>query len=78
MFNTCHTLYSGATAQTAYLVGVADPNSISGSPGIVDPELYTKAHNDIRAAVEKLSSPDLTQQDVSITVPVLPKIPTLT
>lgn len=53
-----------AAAQTAYLVGVSDPNSTAATPGIVDPELYTDAHRAISSAVEKLTMPDLTQQEV--------------
>ena len=55
---------TGAAAQTAYLVGVSDPNSTAATPGIVDPELYIEANKAIAEAVERLSQPGINQQEV--------------
>ncbi|KAL5257851.1 hypothetical protein ACHWQZ_G012707 [Mnemiopsis leidyi] len=62
--NDALTALSHAAAQTAYLVGVSDPNSTAATPGIVDPDLYNDAHRAISSAIEKLTQPDLTQQEV--------------
>ena len=44
--------------------GVSDPNSTAASIGIVDPALFIDSEGAIKAAIEQLNDPSLTQQQV--------------
>uniref|UniRef100_A0A672PCW5 Talin-2-like n=1 Tax=Sinocyclocheilus grahami TaxID=75366 RepID=A0A672PCW5_SINGR len=48
-----------AAGQAAYLVGVSDPNSQAGHPGLVDPIQFTRANQAIQMACQNLVDPDI-------------------
>ncbi|KAK2151016.1 hypothetical protein LSH36_379g01080 [Paralvinella palmiformis] len=52
------------SAQTAYLVGIADPTSEPGRPGLVDQSQYARANQAIQMACQSLSDPATSQQQV--------------
>ena len=51
--------------QAAYLVGIADPTSEPGRPGLVDQSQYARANQAIQMACQSLSDPATSQQQVS-------------
>ncbi|XP_071788038.1 talin-1-like isoform X4 [Asterias amurensis] len=51
-----------AAAQSAYLVGIADPSSVAGRPGLVDQSQFARAHQAIQAACNSLLNPESSQQ----------------
>ncbi|XP_022084653.1 talin-1-like isoform X5 [Acanthaster planci] len=53
-----------AAAQSAYLVGIADPSSVAGRPGLVDQSQFARAHQAIQAACNSLLNPKSSQQQV--------------
>ena len=53
-----------ATAQAAYLVGVADAGSEEGIPGLVDQTQFVQAQQAITLACQNLLSPTSTQEQV--------------
>ncbi|XP_071826675.1 talin-1-like isoform X5 [Apostichopus japonicus] len=53
-----------ATAQAAYLVGISDPSSVAGRPGLVDQSQFARANQAIQAACQKLINPESTQPEV--------------
>ncbi|KAJ8983101.1 hypothetical protein NQ317_001844 [Molorchus minor] len=53
-----------ASAQTAYLVGVSDPNSIAGRPGLVDQAQFARASQAIQQGCAALSSSTSPQKQV--------------
>ncbi|XP_018576944.1 talin-2 isoform X4 [Anoplophora glabripennis] len=53
-----------ASAQTAYLVGVSDPSSIAGRPGLVDQAQFARASQAIQQGCAALSSPASPQKQV--------------
>ncbi len=53
-----------AAAQSAYLVGIADPSSVAGRPGLVDQSQFARAHQAIQAACNSLLNPESSQQQV--------------
>uniref|UniRef100_A0A671SR45 Talin-2-like n=1 Tax=Sinocyclocheilus anshuiensis TaxID=1608454 RepID=A0A671SR45_9TELE len=48
-----------AAGQAAYLVGVSDPNSQAGHPGLVDPIQFARANQAIQMACQNLVDPDI-------------------
>lgn len=57
-----------AASQASYLVGVSDPSSVAGRPGIVDQAMLNRAAQAINAACQGLSNPASTQQQVILIV----------
>ena len=55
-----------ASAQAAYLVGIADPSSIAATPGLVDQTQFARASQSISMACQNLLNPASTQQQVYI------------
>uniref|UniRef100_A0A672PCY1 Talin-2-like n=1 Tax=Sinocyclocheilus grahami TaxID=75366 RepID=A0A672PCY1_SINGR len=53
-----------AAGQAAYLVGVSDPNSQAGHPGLVDPIQFTRANQAIQMACQNLVDPDSSPSQV--------------
>ncbi|KAJ8958588.1 hypothetical protein NQ318_016309 [Aromia moschata] len=53
-----------ASAQTAYLVGVSDPSSIAGRPGLVDQAQFARASQAIQQGCAALSSSTSPQKQV--------------
>ena len=53
-----------AAAQSAYLVGVADPSSQAGKRGLVDQIAFNRAHQAIKAACQTLTNPSSGQQQI--------------
>ena len=53
-----------ASAQAAYLVGIADPSSTAASPGLVDQAQFARASQAISTACQSLVNPASTQQQV--------------
>jgi talin len=53
-----------ASAQAAYLVGVSDPSSIAGRPGLVDQAQFARASQAIYQGCSTLSSPSSPQKHV--------------
>ena len=52
-------------SQAAYLVGVSDPASEPGRPGVVDHSQFSRANQAIQMACQNLSNPASSQQQVS-------------
>jgi len=50
--------------QAAYLVGIADPNSQPGRPGLVDQGTFARANQAIQMACQDLTNPASTQKQV--------------
>ena len=50
--------------QAAYLVGIADPASEPGRPGLVDQSQFARANQAIQNACENLNNPTASQQQV--------------
>ncbi|XP_033109397.1 talin-1-like isoform X3 [Anneissia japonica] len=53
-----------AAAQSAYLVGISDPSSVAGRPGLVDQSQFARAYEAIQAACNNLLNPTSNQQQV--------------
>ncbi|XP_033725562.1 talin-1-like isoform X3 [Pecten maximus] len=53
-----------ASSQAAYLVGVSDPNSEPGRPGLVDQSQFARANQAIQSACSNLANPASSQQQV--------------
>ena len=51
-------------AQAAYLVGIADPASEPGRPGLVDQSQFSRASQAIQMACSNLTNPAASQQQV--------------
>ncbi|XP_076439084.1 talin-1-like isoform X2 [Babylonia areolata] len=55
-----------ASAQAAYLVGIADPASEPGRPGVVDQSQFHRANQAIQMACQNLTNPASSQQQVNV------------
>ena len=53
--------------QASYLVGIADPASEYGRPGLVDQSQFARANQAIQMACQNLTNPASTQQQVGTT-----------
>ena len=53
-----------ASAQAAYLVGIADPSSTAATPGLVDQAQFARANQAISIACQNLLNPASNQQQV--------------
>ncbi|XP_071942853.1 talin-1-like isoform X3 [Antedon mediterranea] len=53
-----------AAAQSAYLVGISDPSSVAGRPGLVDQTQFARAYEAIQGACNSLLNPTSNQQQV--------------
>ena len=62
-----------AAVQSAYLVGVADPNSTAGKRGLVDQSQFMKASQAIKSACSNLTSPVSGQQQILSSATVIAK-----
>ncbi len=62
-----------ASAQAAYLVGIADPSSTAASPGLVDQTQFARASQAISTACQSLVNPASTQQQVLAAATVIAK-----
>lgn len=62
-----------SSAQAAYLVGVSNPTSASGRPGLVDQTQFARASQAIRQSCDILSAPSSTQQQVLSAATVIAK-----
>ncbi|XP_055955771.1 talin-2-like isoform X4 [Patella vulgata] len=60
-----------SSAQAAYLVGIADPASEPGRPGIVDQSQFARANQAIQMACQNLTNPASSQQQVNAQAQVL-------
>lgn len=55
-----------AASQSAYLIGVSQPGSKAGTPGLVDQALFSRALNDIHAACNTLCNNKSGRNEVAI------------
>ncbi|XP_063237314.1 talin-1 isoform X2 [Bacillus rossius redtenbacheri] len=62
-----------AAAQAAYLVGVSDPSSVAGRPGLVDQTQFARAAQSIQTACQHLTNPATNQQQVLSAATVIAK-----
>ena len=62
-----------AAAQASYLVGVADPSSVGGKPGLVDQAAFLRAAQAIKQACEILKNPASGQQQILTSATVIAK-----
>ncbi|XP_049847483.1 talin-1 isoform X1 [Schistocerca gregaria] len=62
-----------AAAQAAYLVGVSDPSSVAGRPGLVDQAQFARAAQAIQSACASLTNPATNQQQVLSAATVIAK-----
>ncbi|XP_050096914.1 talin-2 isoform X2 [Anopheles aquasalis] len=62
-----------SAAQAAYLVGVSNPTSVGGRPGIVDQSQYARASQAIRQSCDVLRSPSSSQQEVLAAATIIAK-----
>ncbi|UYV64796.1 TLN1 [Cordylochernes scorpioides] len=62
-----------AGAQAAYLVGVADPSSVAGRMGLVDPGQLSRAAEAIQSACHQLCQPGVSQHQVLSAATVIAK-----
>lgn len=62
-----------AAAQSAYLVGVSDPSSVAGRPGLVDQAQFARASQAIQAGCQNLTNPTSAQQQVLTAATVIAK-----
>uniref|UniRef100_A0A8C4QNG4 Talin 2 n=1 Tax=Eptatretus burgeri TaxID=7764 RepID=A0A8C4QNG4_EPTBU len=53
-----------AASQAAYLIGISDPNSQAGQPGLVDPAQFSRANQAIQMACQNLVDPASNQAQV--------------
>ena len=54
--------------QAAYVVGIADPASEPGRPGLVDQSQFARVYQAIQMTYQNLTNPSSTQQQVSVSV----------
>ena len=57
-------LLTEASAQAAYLVGIADPSSTAATPGLVDHTQFARGSQAISMACQNLLNPSASQQQV--------------
>ena len=62
-----------AAAQAAYLVGVSEPSSVAGRPGLVDQAQFARAAQSIQTACQHLTNPTTNQQQVLSAATVIAK-----
>lgn len=62
-----------SAAQAAYLVGVSDPTSSAGRPGLIDSSAFARASQAIRQSCDVLRAPTSTQQHVLSAATVIAK-----
>lgn len=62
-----------ASAQAAYLVGISDPASEPGRPGVVDQSQFHRANQAIQMACQNLTNPASSQQQVLSAATVVAK-----
>ncbi|XP_070547100.1 talin-1-like isoform X3 [Ptychodera flava] len=62
-----------AAAQSAYLVGISDPSSVAGKPGLVDQSQFARANQAIQLACQNLLNPNSNQQQVLSAATVVAK-----
>lgn len=62
-----------AAAQAAYLIGVSDPTSVAGRPGLVDQSQFARASQAIQMACQNLTNPSINQQLVLTAATVIAK-----
>ncbi|XP_023231887.1 talin-2-like isoform X2 [Centruroides sculpturatus] len=62
-----------SAAQAAYLVGVSDPSSVTGRPGLVDPVHFARASQAIQMACQQLINPTSNQQQILSAATVIAK-----
>ncbi|CAO1372381.1 unnamed protein product [Diamesa serratosioi] len=62
-----------SAAQAAYLVGVSNPTSAAGRPGLVDSSQFARASQAIRQSCDVLKGPSSTQQQVLSAATVIAK-----
>ncbi|KAL7051692.1 hypothetical protein ACKWTF_004575 [Chironomus riparius] len=62
-----------SAAQAAYLVGVSNPTSTSGRPGLVDSSAFARASHAIRQSCDVLKGPTSTQQQVLSAATIIAK-----
>ncbi|XP_025081470.1 talin-1-like isoform X4 [Pomacea canaliculata] len=55
-----------ASTQAAYLVGISDPASEPGRPGVVDQSQFHRANQAIQMACQNLTNPASSQQQVNV------------
>ncbi|XP_050730859.1 talin-2-like isoform X3 [Eriocheir sinensis] len=53
-----------SASQAAYLVGISDPTSVAGRPGLVDQSQFARAYEAIVTACQTLTNPNSNQQQV--------------
>lgn len=59
--------------QAAYLVGVSDPSSSAGRPGLVDQTQFARTSQAIQMACQNLTKPNCSQQEVLSAATVIAK-----
>ncbi|XP_071545978.1 talin-2 isoform X1 [Panulirus ornatus] len=62
-----------SAAQAAYLVGVSDPTSVAGRPGLVDQSQFARAHQAIVTACQTLTDNNSNQQQVLSAATIIAK-----
>jgi talin len=62
-----------SAAQSAYLVGVSNPSSVTGRPGLVDQSQFARAAQAIRQSCDVLGAPSSSQQQVLSAATVIAK-----
>uniref|UniRef100_A0A0B7BNT7 I/LWEQ domain-containing protein n=1 Tax=Arion vulgaris TaxID=1028688 RepID=A0A0B7BNT7_9EUPU len=62
-----------ASVQSAYLVGISDPASEPGRPGVVDQTQFSRANQAIQMACQNLTNPASSQQQVLSAATVVAK-----
>uniref|UniRef100_A0A646QFM5 Talin1 n=1 Tax=Hemiscolopendra marginata TaxID=943146 RepID=A0A646QFM5_9MYRI len=62
-----------SAAQAAYLVGVSDPSSVAGRPGLVDQSQFARASQAIQMACQNLVNPTSDQQQVLSAATIIAK-----
>lgn len=62
-----------SAAQAAYLVGVSNPSSAAGRPGLVDSSAFARASQAIRQSCDVLKGPSSTQQQVLSAATIIAK-----
>jgi talin len=62
-----------AAAQSAYLVGVADPSSQAGKRGLVDQNQFNRAYQAIKLACQNLTNPSAGQQQILSSATIIAK-----
>uniref|UniRef100_UPI00358E49C6 talin-2-like n=1 Tax=Myxine glutinosa TaxID=7769 RepID=UPI00358E49C6 len=62
-----------AASQAAYLIGISDPNSQAGQPGLVDPAQFARANQAIQMACQNLVDPASNQAQVLSSATIVAK-----